>query len=50
MTVKDNESKYGTQLQGSEKRMKFQLGRGLKAFQIGNMVFSMKIVKVNSND
>ena len=48
--MKDKESKYGTQVQNNEKGMKFQVGRRLKAFQIGNIVFAMKIIEVYYND
>ena len=48
--VKDKESKYGIQVQNNEKGMKFQVGRRLKAFQIGNIVFAMKIIEVYYND
>jgi pSer/pThr/pTyr-binding forkhead associated (FHA) protein len=41
MVIKDNRSKYGTLIQ--EKGKKVLLGKELKAFQIGNMVFSLQI-------
>jgi hypothetical protein len=43
MVVKDEVSKYGTLVQ--ERAMKIRLGEHMKAFQIANIVFSLKITQ-----